>query len=222
MNITRFMGHLDQMARQNRFEVEVFAPAIQLRMRGVRCTKATMPGKSFEVEVFKPIPAGWGKAQLKGVTYPQEVTLSFILDSTFEDRQKIELWQQYMYDDDYAFRYPHNQTKNGEEGYLGTVVIRQLDKGGSVIYEVQLEDAFPQGMSALSLDAGSSEIQTFDVTFNYRSWHSAYENSPAGSILGALFQKGARKLKSKIRNKAEREVFSEGRRSLSNRLGLGD
>ena len=222
MNITRFMGHLDQMARQNRFEVEIFAPAIQLRIRGVRCTKAVMPGKTLEVESFKVIPAGWAKQTIKGITYPQEVTLSFMLDSTLEDRQKIELWQEYMYDDDYSMRYPHNHTKDGEKGYLGTVVIRQLDKGGSSIYEVQLEDAFPQSMSNLSLDAGSAAIQTFDVTFNYRTWHSSYENSPSDSILGALFQKGSRKLKSKIRKKAEDRIFKEGRRSLSNRLGLGD
>ena len=222
MNITRFMTHLDQMARQNRFEVEIFAPAIQLRMRGVRCTKAVMPGKTFEVESFKPVPAGWAKHQIKGVTYPQEITLSFMLDSTLEDRQKIELWQQYMYGEDYSMRYPKNDSDGSEKGYLGTVVIRQLDKGGSPIYEVILEDAFPQALSNLSLDAGSSEIQNFDVTFNYRTWHSSYENSPAGSVLGALFQKAGRKLKSKVRQKAEDRVFKEGRRSLSNRLGLGD
>lgn len=217
MNISRFMTHLDQMARQNRFEVEIFAPAIQLRIRGLRCQKAVMPGKSFEVESFKPIPAGWAKHSIKGVTYPQEITLSFILDSTFEDHQKIELWQQYMYNDDYSMRYP-----KGDTGYLGTVVLRQLDRGGESIYEVQLEDVFPQAVSGLTLDMGSSAIQTFDVTFNYRTWHSSYENSPSNSILGALFQKGKRKLKSKIRKKTEDKIFKEGRRSLSNRLGLGD
>ena len=217
MNITRFMTHIDQMARQNRFEVEIFAPAIQLRMRGMRCQKATMPGKTFEVDGFKPIPAGWAKHSIKGVTYPQDITLGFILDSTFEDHQKIELWQQYMYNDDYSMRYP-----KGDTGYLGTVIIRQLDKGGSSIYEVTLEDAFPQAVTGLTLDMGASSIQTFDVTFNYRTWHSSYENSPAGSILGALFQKAGRKLKSKVRQKAEDRVFKEGRRSLSNRLGLGD
>ena len=217
MNITRFMTHIDQMARQNRFEVEIFAPAIQLRMRGMRCQKATMPGKTFEVEGFKPIPAGWAKHSIKGVTYPQDITLGFILDSTFEDHQKIQLWQQYMYNDYYSMRYP-----KGDTCYLVSVVIRQLDKGGSPIYEVTLEDAFPQAVTGLTLDMGASSIQTFDVTFNYRTWHSSYENSPAGSILGALFQKAGRKLKSKVRQKAEDRVFKEGRRSLSNRLGLGD
>ena len=218
MKISRFMTHLDQMARQNKFEVQLFAPSIQLKMRGIRCTKVAMPGKSFEVTSFKPIPAGWAQHSIRGVTYPQDITLSFMLDSTFEDRQKIELWQEYMYNEDYAMRYP-----KGEKGYLGTVVIKQLDKGGSSIYEVTLEDAFPKTLGGLSFDAGgAAEIQTFDVTFNYRTWHSSYENSPAGTVLGALFQKASRKLKSKVRQKAEDRVFKEGRRSLSNRLGLGD
>lgn len=216
MNITRFMTHIDSMARQNRFEVDIFAPSIQLRMRSIRCQKATMPGKTLEVESIKYVPAGWETKHVKSVTYPQEVTLTFMCNETMVDREKIELWQNYMYNDDYSMRYPQ-----GETGYNGTVVVRQLDRGGNIIYEVQLEDAFPQSMGALTLDMASSTIQTFDVTFNYRTWHSAYENSPDSSILGMLFKKGMRKIRTKVRRKGEDKLFKEGRTSLSGRM-FGD
>jgi len=212
------------MARKNKFEVELFAPALNLRIRGLRCRTVTTPGRDLEIDSFRVIPAGWAKHTVKGVSYTQEVTLNFMLDSTFEDHQKIELWQQYIYDDEdgYSMRYPKNSTKNGEEGYLGTIIIRQLDQSGAPIYEVTLEDAFPTKLAGLSFDAGgAAEFQTFDVTFNYRTWHSSYENSPAGTILGSLFQKASRKLKSKVRAKVEDKIFKE-RRSLTNRLGLGD
>ena len=60
MNINRFIGHIDQMARQNRFEVDIFCPAIQLRMRSIRCNKAAMPGKTLELSSFNKIPSGGG------------------------------------------------------------------------------------------------------------------------------------------------------------------
>tara|TARA_Y100001963_G_scaffold57872_1_gene80990 strand:- start:1185 stop:1853 length:669 start_codon:yes stop_codon:yes gene_type:complete len=222
MNINRFMGHIDQMSRKNRFEIDIFMPALDLRIRGLRVTTVTTPGKSITVEQFKPVPAGYAKNTIKGVEYPQEVTITCMCDSHMEDRQKIELWQNYMYDDDYSMRYAYNDTSGKQMGYVGTVAIRQLDRSGQSVYEVQLEDAFPQTLGGLSFDMASSDIQTFDVTFNYRTWHSAYENTPAGSILGALFQKGMRKIGSKVRKKVEDKVYKEGRRSLSNRLGLGD
>ena len=80
-------------------------------------------------------------------------------------------------------------------------------------------EAFPETLSGLSLDSSSSAIQTFDVTFGYRMWTSKYENSPANSILGALFQKAGRKLRAKATRKVEDKVFKE-RRSLTSKIGL--
>ena len=67
MNINRFMGHIDQMARKNRFEVDIFMPALDLRIRGIRVTTVTAPGKSITVEQFKPIPAGYAKNTIKQI-----------------------------------------------------------------------------------------------------------------------------------------------------------
>ena len=136
-----------------------------------------------------------------------------MLDSTFEDRQSIELWQNHIYFDDYSIRYPKAEPEDTNGGYLGTVVIRQLAQDGNSIYEVQLEDAFPTVLSALSFSNEGSAIQTFDVTFTYRTWHSSYENTPSGSILGALFNKHSRRLKSRIRQKVEDKVFRKRARS---------
>ncbi len=222
MKISKFMSHIDNMSRKNKFTVEINMPALDLRIRGLRCRTVTTPGRDLEVDSFKVIPAGWAKHTVKGVSYTQEVALNFMLDSTFEDHQKIELWQQYIYNDDYSIRYPKNISGGKETGYLGTVQITQLDQSSLPVYEVTLEDAFPTKISGIGFDAGgAADIQTFDATFSYRTWHSSYENSPAGSILGALFQKTGRKLKSRVQKKVEDKVFKE-RKSLSNKLGLGD
>tara|TARA_Y100001963_G_C6766667_1_gene442662 strand:+ start:568 stop:1182 length:615 start_codon:yes stop_codon:yes gene_type:complete len=203
MHINRFKTHINGVARQNRFEVDIFCPAIQLRMRSMRCQKATMPGKTLELSSFNKIPGGYADHVVKGIKYDENVILSFLLDDTFEDRQKIELWQQYIYNEDYSIRYP----KEGAKGYVGTVIIRQLDTGGNTIYEVELTDAFPTVLGALTLDMASSAVQTFDVTFTYRTWYSSYSNTPSDSILGGLFKKHSRRIGTKIRRKVEDKLF---------------
>ncbi len=225
MKINRFMSHIDTMARQNRFEVDIFCPAINLRLRALRCKNAVLPGKNMTVEPFSEMGTGPVRQYLKGVEYVQDIVLTFICDNTFEDKQGIEAWQQYMYGDDYSLRYPLGFKAEGSmfgqmsTGYTGTVIIRQMDRGDNVIYEVELLEAFPQSIAAQNLDMASSEIQTFDVTFNYRTWYSAFENEAAGSILGAMFQKGIKKIKSKVRTTIEDKVFKE-RRTLTKRLGI--
>ena len=222
MKINRFMSQIDTMARQNQFEVEVFQPSLSLRIRGMRCQKVSLPNKTLATNPYSVVPSGPAENMVTQVQYPQEVTLDFILDSSFEDRAKIELWQQHIFNDDYSIKYPKGISGLGTDGYLGTVVIRQLSRDGLPIYEVQLNDAFPSIISGLSFDMESSAVQTFTTTFSYRTWESHFENVPPGSILGALFQKGVKKLKSRVRKKAEDEIFKEGRTSFSRRRGLGD
>jgi len=214
MKINRFMGHIDAMARQNRFEVEIFMPALDMRMRGLRVSKAVIPGRKISSEAYSEIPSGPARKYLQKVEYDQDITLTFLGDSTLDDRMAIETWMEYMYDGSYAQKYLY-----ADNGYTGTVILRQLDRADMPIYEVELIEAFPETLSGLSLDSSSSAIQTFDVTFGYRMWTSKYENSPANSILGALFQKAGRKLRAKATRKVEDKVFKE-RRSLTSKIGL--
>ena len=220
MKINRFMGQIDSMARSNQFEVEIFQRTLNLRIRGMRCQKVTAPGKSITTNAFSVIPAGPANNTVTNIVYDQAITLDFILDNSFEDRYAIESWMQSIYNDDYSINYSRGES--GKSGYLGNVVIRQLAKDDIPIYEVELLDAFPTSLSGLNMDMESSGIQTMTVGFTYRTWHSAFENAPTGSILGGIFNKGIRKLKGRVRKKVEDKVFKEGRSSLSKRLGLGD
>ena len=49
MKINQFMSaHLDNMVRQNRYEVELFGPPnSNIRSRGMRCTNIALPGKQI-------------------------------------------------------------------------------------------------------------------------------------------------------------------------------
>tara|TARA_B100001173_G_C15700307_1_gene425760 strand:- start:250 stop:615 length:366 start_codon:yes stop_codon:yes gene_type:complete len=120
-----------------------------------------------------------------------------MLDSTYEDKQMMELWQSSMYDEAYNLQYP--------EFYHGEVVISQLGVDNIPIYTVKLHEAFPSTVGGVAFSADPS-IQTFDVTFNYRTWSSSFENSPSG-LLGGLFKKFSRKLTSKLDKKVNDKLF---------------
>ena len=211
MHINRFLNHIDGMARTNRFEVDIFVPAIELRMRGLRCQKATLPAKTLELSTFRQVPGGPADHMVKGVTYGDNVVLGFMLDSSFEDRANIELWQNYIYNEDYSIRYPRDDKMDlagmKTQSYYGTVVLRQLGNDGFTLYEVQLEEAFPTVLGAISLDMNTSTLQTFDATFSYRTWHSAYANTPSGSYLANIFNKHKRRIGTRIKNKLADKVF---------------
>jgi hypothetical protein len=107
-----------------------------------------------------------------------------------------------MYTDDFAIRYPLEPGT----GYVGEVVIKQLDRGGNVIYEVTLHEAFPQLLGPQALDMDSSAISTFDCTFGYRTWSSAYENTPTGSILNRISDKVQKRIKTRVRREVEKAI----------------
>jgi hypothetical protein len=195
------MANIDNMARQNMFEVDIYCPAIDLRLRGIRCQKAVLPGKNFEVAPFGEQSSGPNRSYITGVKFPQDIALTFICDNHFEDKMKIELWQEYMYSENYAMRYPRD--------FWGKVVIRQMDKSDMPIYEVELVEAFPQVIASQVLDMTSSAIQTFDVTFGYRTWVSSFEYPPENSILGAIFKRNKRHIISRVQKELEDFAFRE-------------
>lgn len=198
MHINRFKNHIDSMARSDRFNVEIRASKIDLRSRGLRVSEVNIPGKTMEVQRH-----GFGggmpdRPYITGITYENEVTMKFLLDTSMEDKQLMELWQSYMFDDDYNLQYPDH--------YHGQVIIEQLGVDNIPVYSVELHEAFPTVVTGLTMSAGSTEVQTFDVTFNYRTWSSSFENSPSG-LLGGLFNKKMRKIRSKLDNKIQDKLF---------------
>ena len=198
MHINRWIkSQMDSMSRTDRFSVQIFQPRINLRIRRLRCTAVNIPMKTMKVS-RQSFGGGTPEAPyVTGVEYENDVTCSFMLDSTYEDKQKFELWQSYMYDEAYNLQYP--------EKYYGSVEISQLAVDNQPVYTVKLHDAFPSVVGGVSFGAEAG-IQSFDVTFNYRTWSSSFENSPSG-LLGGLFKKFSRKIKSKLDKKVNDKLF---------------
>tara|TARA_R110001592_G_C13067825_1_gene741536 strand:- start:122 stop:733 length:612 start_codon:yes stop_codon:yes gene_type:complete len=201
MKINQFMSaHLDNMVRQNRYEVELFGPPnSNIRSRGMRCTNISLPGKQIVFAETTEYGGGPMRKHANKVDYGGGLaTMTFLCDHTFEDKQLVELWQSKIYDEGYGYQYP--------EDYCGEVIIRQLGMDGLPVYEVKLHDAWPQQITEQTLDSTSSEIQSFVCGFAFRSWSSSFENSPSG-LLGGLFKKYKRKITTKVNRKLDEELF---------------
>ena len=198
MNINRFLNHMDSMGRKDRFNIEIRCPKINIRSRGLRCTAVSTPGKTM-VTTGKNFGGATPERQyLTGVEYENKVTATFMLDTTFEDKQMMELWQSYMYDEAYNLQYP--------DTYHGSIKIDQLGVDNIPLYSVELHEAFPTNVTGVGFSASEPAVQTFDVEFTFRTWSSSFENSPSG-LLGGLFKKKMRKLRSKADRKINDKLF---------------
>jgi|TARA_B110000438_G_C15632900_1_gene571812 hypothetical protein len=199
MHINRFIkAHVDNMARKGKYEVEIHGPN-GMRSRAMRVTAISMPALTLETTQHTPVSAGPPCNYISNVSYGGEVTMTFMLDHTYEDRELMEQWQHEMFDEVWNLTYP--------EDYHGTVKITQLGVDDLPVYEVELHQAFPTVLGELAFAAESmAEMQTFDTTFKFRTWTSSYENSPSG-LLGGLFNKFSRKFKSKAKTKIGSKIF---------------
>ena len=97
LNIDQLRYQFDQGARPNRYEVNFYCPALGLNLEGVRCITASLPGRQLET-------ADWSEyGPTRKMPYQigrdgQEVSFTFICDSSFADRFLIEAWQvQYLW-----------------------------------------------------------------------------------------------------------------------------
>ena len=184
--------------RINKFEVDIFATGAGVRLRGVRCVGAQIPGRTITAVPFGEQGNGPKRMYPTALDYDSQViTLVFLCDNQFEERRAMELWQENIYNKTYGLNY--------FEQYMGRMVIKQLDRDMEPVYTVELNEVWPGVIAPQQLDAASAEFQRLSVTFNYTSWSSEFENVHTG-ILGGLFNKAKRKLKSKIKRKIEKGV----------------
>ncbi len=169
-------------------------------MRGLRCTNVSLPGRSFITTPHSTYAGGPKSNRIAGIEYDGGlVQMTFMCDHSFEDKQKLELWQQYIFDDAFHYQY--------YDDYVGRIEITQEGQDGLPIYSIELDEAYPQSIQTQTLDAANGEIQTFTCSFAFRSWSSQFTRSPTG-ILEGIFNKKLRKIRTGINEKLD-NIFGD-------------
>ena len=208
--IDKFLADINQsgVARTNKFEVKLNPPASMNQLVAqslvLRCESVGMPGLNLSTSPDSNI-YGPTRDVVEGVTYADEITMSFILDRGFNIRKFFTEWMELAYDTESW------NLKYYEEYASGTADIYQLDDNHSPAYGVKLWECYPKNFGPIEYSSGSSnEIARMSVNFNFRHWtdiskhgdkqptETALPNlvkSIAGAVVGAATNKIISKLK---------------------------
>jgi len=185
LSIDKLRYNFDQGARANRFTVDFFCEKLfpGASFEGLRCINASLPGRQLET-------ADWSeygptrKLPFNLSHDGQEVSFTFLCDSTFADRFVIEAWQASVFagGDSGTSINPQFAYYNDYIGEIQIKTITNSDKD-SLVYK--LYEAYPVAFAQQELNAESGDIMRFECTFAFRTYTTTYiskDDTEVGAI----------------------------------------
>jgi|TARA_R110002073_G_scaffold46863_1_gene127646 hypothetical protein len=191
--------HSDEgYALPNRFEVFILAPPKRgggptlsnytgsernsnARAVSLRCESISLPGRNLntltDTNIYGPT-----REIVNGVTYAEDITMTFQASSGLDERVFFEEWQKQAFDE--------NEWNVGYyNDYVSEVQIYLLDRKDQRRYGLRLLEAFPKTIEATELNQGTNnEIVKTSVSFSFRYWETLDANRisrPLGDIISS-------------------------------------
>ena len=133
-----------------------------IRKTSLACESISFPGRNIDTTTDTNI-YGPTREIASGFSFA-EVSATFRCSSDMREKLYFESWQRQSF---------NTQTWSMQyyEDYIGAVQIYQLDEKDNRKYGVELVEAFPKTIGAMTLDySNGSEIHKLPVTFSYRWW----------------------------------------------------
>ena len=127
-----------------------------------RCESAELPGRSHttsDQRLYGPV---------RKIPYNSgfiDTTLTFMCsDRYIEEKRYFDQWQDVIQD-------PDNFDIAYYDDLVGNIKIEVVNELNRTMYAVDLLEAFPQNVSAISVGWGTNtDYMKFSVTFSYRKW----------------------------------------------------
>ena len=147
----------------NRFEVLIMPPGASARNVSMRCESINLPGRNLNTLTDSNI-YGPTREIVNGVTYADEINMTFQASSGLEERVFFEEWQALAFDErSWNVRYYND--------YISTVDIYVLDRKNQRQFGLKLHEAFPKTIGPTDLSqSANNEIIKLAVTFSFRYW----------------------------------------------------
>jgi hypothetical protein len=125
------------------------------------CESCTLPGRTVSTIDYQNVK------QAVKIPYSfinEDVTFTFILTGDYYMRKMFDNWLNLVFDtENYQLRY--------KDTYTTDVRIAQLNKNNIPVYTVQLHNAYPTGINAITLDnTAESTIQKVTVNMTYETF----------------------------------------------------
>ena len=155
-----------------------------IRETSLACESISFPGRNIDTTTDTNI-YGPTREIASGFSYA-EVNATFRCSSDMKEKLYFETWQKQSF---------NTQTWSMQyyEDYIGAVQIFQLDENNNRKYGVELVEAFPKTIGAMTLDySNGNEINKLPVTFSYRWWKNLNDEAdlpvPVQDAIAGLLQ----------------------------------
>ena len=152
----------------NRFEVIITAPMpnyAEQREVSLRCETVSIPGRNLNTLTDSNI-YGPTREIVDGVTYAEDISMTFQASSGLDERVFFEKWQELAFD-------PQTWDVGYYNDYVSDIEIYLLDRQDQRRYGVKLIEAFPKTIAGTDLGQSlNNEIIKTTVTFSFRYWET--------------------------------------------------
>jgi hypothetical protein len=150
----------------NRFEVIITRPgssSTESRNVSMRCESINLPGRNLNSATDSNI-YGPTREVVNGVTYADDINMTFQASSGLEERVFFEEWQALAFDE-------RSWNVGYYNDYISTVDIYILDRQNQRRFGLKLHEAFPKTIGATDLSqSANNELIKLAVTFSFRYW----------------------------------------------------
>ena len=175
----------DGYATPNRFEVLITRPgghASESREVSMRCESINLPGRNLntltDTNIYGPT-----REVVDGVTYADEITMTFQASSGLEERVFFEEWQSLAFDErTWNVGYYDDYAK------YSNVEIYVLDRQDNRRYGLKFWEVFPKTINATQLSQGANnEIIKLEVVLSFRYLTNLDINLQRPSLADKIF-----------------------------------
>ena len=186
LSIEKFRSAIDSGARANRYKVDIHCPKLGgLQLEGLRCVNVNLPGRQLQTQDFSEY-GSTRKLPFNVDHDNQEITLTFLCDSSFSDRLILEAWQGLIFSGKNGTGSSVNPQFMYYLDYIGEVDIVQIKMDGEDSLQCKLHEAYPISISQQALSYENGEILRLEVTFAFRTFENTYIQAETGGFLDGL------------------------------------
>ena len=173
----------DGYAVPNRFEVLITRPrgsASENRQVSMRCESVSLPGRNLNSVTDSNI-YGPTREIVDGVTYAEDITMTFQAGSGLEERVFFEEWQALAFDE-------RSWNVGYYNDYISTVDVYVLDRQDNRRFGLKLHEAFPKTIAGTDLNqSANNELVKISVTFSFRYWTTLDIDRQRPSLTDKIF-----------------------------------
>ena len=140
------------------YSTNVAGPELELRVQSV-----TMPGKNITTT---PNENTYGPSyeMANGISYAEELSVTYILDTDHRVREFFNKWQDRIVD-------PASYDLSYYKDYIGEMDISQLDQNDNTASAIRVHEVFPKSVGPIeySMESGNSFL-TVTVQMAFKNW----------------------------------------------------